>query len=180
MITVPWFAPLFYLLLFLSIVWFLSVMGPILFGAPWLPMPVKSARRMLQLAAVRPGETVFDLGSGDGRMLIVAAREFGAQAVGVEIEPMRAFASRLILRLFKAHPAAHVVRANLFDVDLSQADVVTLYLLANTNARLVPKLRRELKPGARVVTLAFPLPGWEPAVRDGNICVYRQGPASKT
>ena len=177
MVTFPWFAPLLYSLLVLSIVWFISVVGPILFGAPWLPMPVSSARRMLQLAAVRPGETVYDLGSGDGRVLIVAAREFGARAVGVEIEPIRALIARLTLRLFGVHHAARIVRSNFFEVDLRSADVVTLYLLSNTNARLVPKLRRELKPGARIVTLAFPMPGWEPAIRDGNICVYRQRPS---
>lgn len=173
MITLPWFAPLLYTLLVLAILWFLSVFGPIVFGAPWLPMPVKSARRMLQLASVRPGETVYDLGSGDGRVLIVAAREFGARAAGVEIEPIRAWLSRVALRLFGLHRRARVIRANLFTVDLGSADVVTVYLLPDANARLVPKLRRELKPGARVVTLVFPLPGWEPLTRDGDICVYR-------
>lgn len=173
MIVLAWLPPLLYTLLALSVLWFLSIVGPFVLGAPWLPMPVSSARRMLRLAAVRPGETVYDLGSGDGRVLIVAAREFGAEAVGVEIEPVRALISRATLRLFGVGDRARVICGNLFKLDLRRADVVILYLLPGTHARLVPKLRRELGPGARVVTLAFPLPGWEPAIRHGDICVYR-------
>jgi SAM-dependent methyltransferase len=173
MITFPWFAPLIWGVAVLSVLWFLSVVGPIVFGAPWLPMPVPTARRMLQLANARPGETVYDLGSGDGRVLIVAAREFGANGVGIEIEPLRAFVSRLTFGFLRLDGRVRIVRANLFDVDLREADIVTAYLLPQSTARLAPKLRRELKPGARVATLDFHLPEWEPVIQQDNIRVYK-------
>ncbi len=173
MITSPWFVMALWLIFALALLWGFSVIGPFFAGAPWAPMPEAKARRMLQLAGVRPGETVYDLGSGDGRVLILAAREFGARAVGVEIEPLRAFLSQRALRLRRLHDRARVIRANLFDVDLREADVITVYLLPKANARLAPKLRRELKPGARVAALAFTLPDWEPAVREGEIYVYQ-------
>lgn len=156
----------------IAVVSFISVIGPYFTGAPWVPMPFATARRMLRLANVRPGETVYDLGSGDGRVVIVAAREFGAAAVGVEIDPLRTLISRAAIALLGLR-RARVVRASLFDVDLSEADVLTVYLLPKANLRLAPKLLSELKPGARVVALTYPMPGWKPAARDGSIHVYR-------
>jgi tRNA A58 N-methylase Trm61 len=173
MVTYPWFGPLLWTIFVIAVAGFASVIGPYFTGAPWVPMPLDTARRMLQLADVRPGETVYDLGSGDGRVLIVAAREFGATAIGVEIDPLRTLISRSAMTLLGLRHCARVTRANLFDVDLSEADVVTVYLLPKANARLAPKLRSELKPGARVVTLTYPIPDWEPVVRDGGIHVYR-------
>src|SRR3990172_2864300 len=173
MITYPWFAPVMWMVFALAVVSFVSVIGPYFTGAPWVPMPFDAARRMLQLADVRPGETVYDLGSGDGRVLIVAAREFGATAIGAEIDPLRTLISRTAIALLGLRSRARVARANIFDVDLRDADVVTVYLLPKANARLAPKLRSELKPGARVVTLTYPIPDWEPVVRDGGIHVYR-------
>jgi hypothetical protein len=107
-------------------------------------------------------------------MLIIAAREFDAKAVGIEIDPLRSFLSQLTLRVLGLHHRTQVVRANLFDADLTQADVVTIYLLPKVYDRLLSKLRAELKPGARVVTLTYHLPDWAPAVRENAICVYQQ------
>ncbi len=177
MITYPWFAPVMWTVFALAVVSFVSVIGPYFTGAPWAPMPFDAARRMLQLADVRPGETVYDLGSGDGRVLIVAAREFGATAIGVEIDPLRTLISRSAMTLLGLRHCARVTRANLFDVDLRDADVVTVYLLPKANARLAPKLRSELKPGTRVVTLTYHLPGWEPVISENGIKVYRQAPS---
>jgi SAM-dependent methyltransferase len=173
MISLSWFAPVFYTLTALVIVWFVSVVGPFFFGAPWVPMPLATVRKGLRLADLQPGETVFDLGSGDGRVLLVAAREYGARAVGVEIEPLRAALSRLFLRASGVGGLVRVVRANFHRVDLSGADVVVLYLLPKAVAVLVPKLRRELKPGARVVTLNYHLPDWAPYIQSEGLCVYR-------
>jgi SAM-dependent methyltransferase len=173
LITLPWFAPLFYTVFALAVIWFISVIGPFFFGAPWVPMPVSVARRMLQLANLQPGETVYDLGSGDGRVLIVAAREFNANGVGLEIDPLRALLSQLTLRWLGLGHRARVVRANLFDVPLAEADVVTIYLLPKAVARLAPKLKIELKPGARVVTLTYHLLEWQPIVQETNIRVYK-------
>lgn len=136
-------------------------------------MPVAVARRMLQLVKVQPGETVYDLGSGDGRVLIVAAREFGANGVGIEIEPLRAFLSRLTFALSGLSPKIKIQRANFFDVSLSAADVVVIYLLPKALARLAPKLKTELKPGARVVTLTYHFTEWQPTIEEANIHVYK-------
>ena len=136
-------------------------------------MPVAQARRMLQLAQLQPGETVYDLGSGDGRVLIVAAREFNANGVGLEIDPLRALLSQLTLHWLGLGHRARVVRANLFNVSLAEADVVTIYLLPKAMARLAPKLKAELKPGARVVTLTYHFMEWDAVLEESNIRVYQ-------
>lgn len=136
-------------------------------------MPLAQARRMLQLAQLQPGETVYDLGSGDGRVLIVAAREFNANGVGLEIDPLRTLLSQLTLHWLGLGHRARVVRVNLFNVSLAEADVVTLYLLPKAVARLAPKLKAELKPGARVVTLTYHFMAWEAALEESNIRVYQ-------
>ena len=115
---------------------------------------------MLQLVSLRRGETLFDLGAGDGRIIIQAVRDCGARAVGVEIDPERI--SRIRERLNSTGTRAELIEADLFEVDLSSADVITIYLSASANARLAPKLKAELKVGTRVVSLDYVLPGWVP------------------
>ena len=126
----------------------------------FVPTPKRIVRAMLQLASVRRGETLFDLGAGDGRILIEAARGFGARAVGVEISPE--YIRRIRERLAATGTKADLIESDIFKVDLSSADVITLYLSESVNARLVQKLDKELKPGTRVVSLDYPLPGWIP------------------
>ena len=115
---------------------------------------------MLRLASLRRGETLFDLGAGDGRVIIEAARRFGANAIGVEINP--ANISRIRERLAATRTKAQLIEADMFKVDLTSADVITIYLSASANTKLVPKLNAELKRGTRVVSLDYPLPGWQP------------------
>jgi precorrin-6B methylase 2 len=124
----------------------------------YVPTPKDIVRRMLQLASLRRGETLFDLGAGDGRIIIEAVRRFGARAVGVEIDPERI--SRIRERLNATKTQAELIEANLFHVNLSSADVIAIYLSDSANAKLAPKLKAELKPGARVVSLDYMLPGW--------------------
>jgi precorrin-6B methylase 2 len=126
----------------------------------YVPTPKDIVRRMLQLASLRRGETLFDLGAGDGRIIIEAVRGYGARAVGVEIDPERI--SRVRERLNSTGTQAELLEADLFEVDLSSADVITIYLSASANTRLAPKLKAELKPGTRVVSLDYDLPGWVP------------------
>jgi ubiquinone/menaquinone biosynthesis C-methylase UbiE len=126
----------------------------------YVPTPKDIVRRMLQLASLRRGETLFDLGAGDGRIIIEAVRRFGARAVGVEIDPERI--SRIRERLNATTTQAELIQASLFDVDLSSADVIAIYLSDSANAKLAPKLKAELKVGARVVSLDYMLPGWVP------------------
>jgi 16S rRNA A1518/A1519 N6-dimethyltransferase RsmA/KsgA/DIM1 with predicted DNA glycosylase/AP lyase activity len=145
----------------------------------YVPTPKDIVRRMLRLAGLRRGETVFDLGAGDGRILIEAVREFGANAVGVEIDPERL--ARLKERLSSTGTKAEVVEADFMEVELSSADVVAIYLSPSVNAELAPKLRSQLKSGARVVSLDYVLPGWpterELTVKSGgvtrNVYLYR-------
>jgi SAM-dependent methyltransferase len=122
----------------------------------WVPTPMRVVHRMLAMAEIKPGETVYDLGCGDGRILIAAARNYGARGVGIDIDRERLadvrrragpFLNRIILR-----------RQNVFKVDLRPADVVTIYLLPGLNRRLLPRLQK-LKRGARVVSHCFELPG---------------------
>jgi len=115
---------------------------------------------MLQLASLRRGETLVDLGAGDGRVIIEAVRSFGAHAVGVEVDPARI--SRIKERLAATGTEAELIEADMFDVNLSSVDVITIYLSTSANARLAPKLRAEAKHGSRVVSLDYPLLEWKP------------------
>jgi SAM-dependent methyltransferase len=141
-------------------------------GAPWVPTHREIVERMLRMAGVKPGETVFDLGCGDGRVLVAAARHFGARAVGVEIDLGRYLWSLAVVTALGLHGRVRVIRADLFKVDLSSADVVFSYLLQDTNDRLKDKLRRELRPGARIVSNTFHFSGL-PLVRvDDELKLY--------
>jgi predicted RNA methylase len=130
---------------------------------------------MLSMAEVKPGEVVYDLGSGDGRILMSAVKEARARAVGIEVNPLWVLWTRLKIRILKVKDNARVVWGNFFREDLSKADIVTLYLLQSTNDKLKPKLERELRPGARVVSHAFTFNGWNPVKVDeeSKIFVYK-------
>ncbi|NPB01229.1 MAG: class I SAM-dependent methyltransferase, partial [Crenarchaeota archaeon] len=133
-----------------------------MYDVPFVPSPEVVIRRMLQLADVRENEVVYDLGCGDGRVLIIAAKEFGARAVGIEIR--RDLYEQCLKRIkdLGLEDRVKVYHGNFFEYDLSDADVVTLYLLTSVNERLRPKLERELRPGTRVVSHDFEVPGWRP------------------
>ena len=125
----------------------------------YIPTPKDIVRKMLMLAQLRRGETVFDLGAGDGRVLIEAVRGFGARAVGVEIDPERV--AMIKERLARTGVDATVIQDDFMNVNLSTADVVAIYLSASVNEKLGPKLMNELGSGARVVSLDYELPGWK-------------------
>jgi SAM-dependent methyltransferase len=117
---------------------------------------------MLRLADVGRDDVVHDLGSGDGRIVIEAARAFGARAVGIEIDPRLVAASRENARRAGVEDRVAFLERDLFEADLRGATVVTLYLSPELNARLRPKLLRELRPGARIVSHDFPMGDWRP------------------
>ena len=148
-------------------------------GAPWLPTSPAAAKRMLELAEVKPGQRVVDLGAGDGRLVIMAARRFGARAAGVEIDPGLCFIANGLITLLGLRDRAHVFRGDMYSFDLTKADVVTLCLLRTTNEKLQARLSRQLRPGARVVSRLFLMPGWTPVAFDAArlIYVYEIGPA---
>lgn len=148
------------------------ILWPRFRGAPWGPTSRRTVHKMLTLAGVRPGDVVYDLGSGDGRIPIMAARRFGARAVGIEIDPLFWLWTQLKIAVLGLQREVRLIRGDLFDQDLSQADVVTCYLLPRTNERLVGKLKRELCPGARIVSRRFQLPGWSPVRQDDVARLY--------
>lgn len=134
--------------------------------APYSPTPTDVVERMLKLAGVQPSDVVYDLGCGDGRIVITAARLFGARGVGLDIDPV------LIARAQAGAKQAGVESLVTFrvqdamTVDLSDATVVTLYLLAASNVKLRPILTKALRPGARIVAHNYPIGDWEPDVVD--------------
>jgi len=155
----------------------ISIIWTNLVGAPWLPSSMKVVNKMLKMAEVGPGDMVYDLGRGDGRMIITAARHFGARGVGIEIDPLRYIWCRILLSILRLHGRVRVVYGDFFTQDLGEADVVTCYLLQSTNNKLESKLKEELKPGARVVSNSFTFPGMHLIRYDqgSNLYLYELG-----
>ncbi|MDW8022813.1 MAG: class I SAM-dependent methyltransferase [Nitrososphaerota archaeon] len=140
-----------------------------MFIAPFVPTPLPVVRHMLVLAELKPGEVFFDLGAGDGRTVIMAAKEFGARAVGVELREDLAKKALSTVYEEKLQDRVTIVNGDMFDVDLSSADVVFLYLTTSANEKIKPKLETELRKGARVVSHDYEIVGWKPAKVD-NFC----------
>jgi SAM-dependent methyltransferase len=140
----------------------------------FVPTPNDVADAMLKLARVTADDVVFDLGSGDGAILIRAAEKFGARGVGIEIDPKLVQDAANRARKRGVADKVRFVQGDLFKADLSEATVVTLYLSGSINRRLAPKLMRELKPGARVVSHRFDMYDWRPdeQVKAGGRNVY--------
>ncbi len=131
-------------------------------SVPDVRTPFPTARAMLELAGVTSRDVVYDLGSGDGRIVITAAREFGARGVGVEIDPALLAESRATARRLGLTERVRFVEQDLFQTDLGEATVVTLYLSLEVNRRLRPKLLAELLPGSRIVSHDFDMGDWTP------------------
>lgn len=129
--------------------------------APYIPTPQVIVERMLEAGHVKPGDTVYDLGSGDGRIVITAAQKFGARAVGVELQAGLCRIATERIKMLGLEDRVRMLQASALHVDLSPADVVTMYLLTSSNERMKPNLERYLKPGARVVSNQFPIRGWK-------------------
>jgi predicted RNA methylase len=126
------------------------------------PTTMEVAEAMLKLAGVGPGDVVYDLGSGDGRIVILAAETFGARGVGIELEPQLVETARRAARERAVNDRVSFLQGDLFAQDISPATVVTLYLWPGVNARLEAKLRAELRPGTRVVSNSFGIGSWIP------------------
>jgi len=140
-----------------------------LFIAPFVASPLPVVRHMLKLADLKPGETFYDLGAGDGRTVIMAAQEFGARAVGVELREDLAKKALATIHELGIQDRVTIVQSDLFKVNLSPANVVFLYLTTSANDKVKPKLEKELKPGARVVSHDYEILGWKP-VKTENFC----------
>ena len=129
---------------------------------PYVPSPNVVVEGMLKLAGVQATDTVYDLGCGDGRIVITAAKTYGAKGVGVDINPERVEEARANARSAKVDDKVRFEENDLFKANIANATVVTLYLLPDVNDRLKPKLLKELKPGTRVVSHSFAMSDWKP------------------
>ena len=130
--------------------------------APFVPTPQDVVDRMLALAGVKAGDVVYDLGSGDGRVVIAAAK-LGARGVGVDIDPQRIEEARANAKAAGVTDKVEFRLQDAMTADVSDATVVTLYLLSASNAKLRPMLQAQLAPGARIVSHQFGMGDWEPA-----------------
>ncbi len=133
---------------------------------PFLATPVHVARRMLALAGARPGELVVDLGCGDGRILLIAAEEYGCRCIGVEIDEKLAELARKRVEERGLSKSIEIFTGDLMNFDVSQADIVTVYLTPAILGKLSLKLKKELKKGARVVSHDYPIPEWR--------CIFKE------
>jgi ribosomal protein L11 methylase PrmA len=129
---------------------------------PYVPTPQKVVDEMLSLAAVTKNDVVYDLGCGDGRIVITAAKKHGARGVGVDIDPERIKEANANAQQAGVSDRVKFIEQDLFQTDFKEASVVTLYLLPDINLKLRPKLLSELKPGTRVVSHAFDMGDWKP------------------
>ena len=137
--------------------------------APYVATPLPVVRQMLLLSELRSGEIVYDLGCGDGRVVIMAAEDFGATAVGVELRDDLVKKSLERVSELGLDGRVKIVQRDMFEVNLRQADVVTLYLTTSANERVRPKLESELKPGTRIVSHDYEVLEWKPLKTD-NFC----------
>jgi cyclopropane fatty-acyl-phospholipid synthase-like methyltransferase len=127
----------------------------------WVPTPPAVVDAMLKLADVKPTDVVYDLGCGDGIIVSTAAQKYGARAVGIDIDPQRVQEATERARKMGVSDKVKIVQGDLFEADIKDASVVTLYLLTSLNIKLMPKLKKELKPGTRIVSHAFDMgPTW--------------------
>jgi tRNA A58 N-methylase Trm61 len=133
-----------------------------MFIAPFVPSPAQVIEYMLKLADLKAGEVLFDLGAGDGRTIMMAAKSFGARAVGVELREDLAKKALSSINHNGLSNRVTIVNGDMFSVNLTSADVVFLYLTTSANEKIRPKLEHELKKGVRVVSHDYEIVGWKP------------------
>ena len=140
-----------------------------MFIAPFVATPLPVVKQMLTLAEIKSGEILYDLGCGDGRVVITAAQDFGARGIGVEMREDLAKQAMGKVTELGLDGRVKIVHGDMFKLDVSQADVVTLYLTTSANDKVKPKLEAELKPGTRVISHDYEILGWRP-VKIDNFC----------
>jgi predicted RNA methylase len=128
----------------------------------YVPTPPEVVEAMLKVANVKAGDVVYDLGCGDGRIVVTAAQKYGARGIGIDIDPQRIKEANENVQKAGVGDRVKIMQADLFEVPISEATVVTLYLLPSLNVKLMPKLMKELKPGTRIVSHAFDMGDWKP------------------
>lgn len=141
-------------------------------GAPYVPSQKKAVRRMIELADIASNDSIYDLGSGDGRLLFEAAKQTTGNIIGIEINPLLVLLTQIKKILYQQTPHVHCVWGNFWKTDLSAADVVFVYLLPWKMEALQKKLQQELKPGTRVVSNSFIFPQWKMTKKDEQLSLY--------
>lgn len=152
-----------FVMVVLSALWMIV---PAFYGPPSVPTRMNRIRKALQLADLQPGETIYDLGAGDGRVLLIAASEFHANAVGVEVGPVQSMFIALRALASGNGDDIHVRWGNYFKTDLKDADVIFIYATSRQMGKLASHLKGQMKPGSRLVSISADLPEWEPAEVD--------------
>lgn len=167
-----WLSVLFFVLMLL---W---ILVPALYGLPPVPTKHERIRKALELAKLQPNETLYDLGAGDGRVLLIAARDFGAKAVGLEIGPIQCALIWLRATASGLGDKIKVRWGNFYNADLTEADVVFVYATSKEIAKLASHLEKQLKRGARLVSISADFRDWEPSAFDEYdlIFVYEMPP----
>jgi SAM-dependent methyltransferase len=163
---------------FIFVLALLWIFIPALYGLPPVPTKPERIRKALKLANLQPDETLYDLGAGDGRVLLIAAREFGARAVGLEIGPIQCALIWLRTTVSGLGNQVQVRWENFYKASLKDADVVFVYATSREVMKLVSHLEKQMKQGARLVSISADFPEWEPSVFDERdlIFIYEMPP----
>ena len=169
LVTIFKFVTIVSLLFIVAAIW---VLWPIVIGAQWIPTPNNVVEKMLCFAEVGPNDILIDLGSGDGRIILMAALKFGANAVGIEADPLRVLITKIRIWLKGLKDHVDVIWGNFFKKDLSAASVVTVYQNTDVNNKLKEKLQTQLCPGTRVISYSFIFDGWKPKKVDESTKLY--------
>lgn len=169
------------LVLIFFILLFGVVVLPAFFGSPWHPLLPGTIREILDFAEIQAGEKIYDLGSGDGRVLIQAARQHDAVGVGLEIDPLKVWVARLLARWAGVSDRVQFERKNFDDFDFQDADVIYVYLTHQALDRLIPKILPYLKPSTRIVSYRFCLRNRQPCKTNNkqNLFMYRLDKGTK-
>jgi len=138
------------------------VIVPALFGAPWHPISRRDLKRALDFCDAKAGERLVDLGSGDGRVLIAAAKEYDLIGTGIEIDPIKVWLANLRVRWAGVQDKVKIVQANIFDTDYGEADILFIYLTHQALDRLFPKILEQLKPNVKILCYRFCIQGMTP------------------
>ena len=160
------------LLFFGAVILMISFIWPSGVGAPWVPTSREMVRKMLKMADIRPDDIIYDLGCGDGRLVITAARKYGASAVGIEIDPLRYLWCQMMITILGLRNRVKIKYGNFFRHDLSPATVVTCYLLQETNQKLEQVFKDTLQSGTRIVSNTFTFTEFNLKQEDGDARLY--------
>ena len=168
----------FFFFILLFIIGLLWVFVPAMYGLPSRPTQPNRIRAALKLANLQPDELLYDLGSGDGRVLIIAARGFGAKAVGIEVGPVQRVFSRLKVLHNGVRDRVRIEAGNFYTSSVREADVAFIYATSTEVAKIASHLQQQMKPGSRVVSISADFPEWEPSAVDTRdlIFVYEMPP----